>query len=58
MPAVLRALRSIPDLQGFPATRGALKAVMERIVTWLVPMYGRSEAEDLGILGPEELSGV
>lgn len=53
---VLSAVRSIPGLEGFPP--GLAGTVMDRIDTWLLPMYGRSEAEELGTLAPAELSGA
>lgn len=49
-------IRELPGQQQFPDR--LIVALEQRISTWFLPMYGFSEAEELGRLDPAALQGV
>lgn len=53
---VLAALQGMPDQPTFP--HALLGVLLERVVTWLQPMYPRSEEEETGALPPDALLGA
>ncbi|PSC68990.1 hypothetical protein C2E20_7491 [Micractinium conductrix] len=55
-PAVLRAVRSIPGQEGFPES--LVKALLDRIDSWLLPMYGPREEDELAAIEPDQLRAV
>ncbi|PSC76046.1 hypothetical protein C2E20_0320 [Micractinium conductrix] len=55
-PAVLRAVRSIPGQEGFPES--LVKALLDHIDSWLLPMYGPREEDELAAIEPDQLRVV
>ena len=50
-----QVVRKLPGLGGFPSKLD--KAVIDRVNTWLVPMYRFSREEELGLLAPNVMAG-
>ena len=53
---LLHVLRELPGHASFPVQLA--KAMDARLRTWLMPMYGYSEEEELGTLSSTELEGM
>jgi hypothetical protein len=53
---LLQVVRQLPQQENFPFS--LIKQLETRIRTWLVPLYGYSEDEELGTVQPDALTGA